>query len=79
MEFRYTVLAAMLVALLAGCAKSGSDDLKEQAGATQDKAKVSADHVWKAQVTALDKAKGVEQTLMNAAQEQRQAIDKQSQ
>ena len=78
MVFRYTVTAALLFAVLGGCAKSGSDDMKEQLGDIKDKAKTGVDHVWKAQVQALDKAKSVGQTLMDAAEEQRQAIEKDS-
>ena len=79
MVFKYTVIAALLFAVLGGCAKSGNDDMKEQVGDIKDKAKTGADNVWKAQVQALDKAKSVEKTLMDAAEEQRQAIDKDSQ
>jgi major membrane immunogen (membrane-anchored lipoprotein) len=79
MVFRYTVIAAMLLALLAGCAKSGGDDMKQTAGDIKDKVKVGADNVWSAQVKALDKAKGVRQTLMDAADDQRRAIEKESQ
>ena len=78
MVFRYTVIAALLFAVLGGCSKSGSDDMKEQVGDLKDKVKTSADHVWKAQVQALDKAKSVGQNLMDAAEEQRQAIEKES-
>jgi hypothetical protein len=52
--------------------------MKGQLGDIKDKAKTSADHVWKAQVQALDKAKSVGQTLMDAAEEQRQTIEKES-
>jgi hypothetical protein len=78
MVFRYTVIAALLFAVLGGCAKSGSDEMKEQVGDIKDKATTGADHVWKAQVQALDKAKSVGQTLMDAADEQRRAIEKDS-
>ena len=78
MMFRYTVIAALLLAVLVGCAKSGSDDMKEQVGDIKDKVKTGADHVWKTQVQALDKAKSVGQTMMDAAEEQRLAIEKDS-
>ena len=35
-------------------------------------------HVWQGQVDALEKAKGVEDTLMDSAARQRQAIDENS-
>ena len=75
MVFRFTMIAAVLLALLGGCTKSGGDDMKAEAGDIQDKVKVSADHVWSGQVKALDKAKSVGQTLMDAAEKQRRAID----
>jgi len=78
MVFRSTMIAALLLAVLGGCAKSGSNDLKEQVGDIKDKVKTGTDHVWKAQVQALDKAKSVGQTLMDAAEEQREAIEKDS-
>jgi outer membrane lipoprotein-sorting protein len=78
MAFRHAVFAAVLLAFLAGCSKSGSEDMKERMEDIKDNVKESADHVWSAQVKALDKAKGVEQTLMDAAKEQRQAMDKDS-
>jgi hypothetical protein len=77
MIVRNTV-TVVLLAFLVGCGESGDDDIKETAKAVTDKAKTSADHVWSAQVKALDKAKGVEKTLMDAAQQQRQAIDSDS-
>ena len=79
MGFRYTVLAATLLIVLGGCAKSGSDDMKDQVDDIKDKVKVGADNVWSGQVKAIDKAKDVEKTLMGAAQEQMKAINKQSQ
>ncbi len=79
MVFKYTVIAALLLAFLGGCAKSGNDDMKEHIEDIKDKAKTGADNVWKAQVQGLDKAKSVEKTMMDAAEEQQQAIDKASQ
>jgi len=76
MVFKYSVMMAMLFALLAGCARSDSDDVKEQAENIQENVHVTADHVWKAQVKALDKAKSVSQDLMDAAAEQRQAMER---
>lgn len=78
MRVRYTIIAAMVCAFLVGCAKSGSDDMKEQMQDMGKEVKGGADHVWKAQVQALDKAKSVGQTLMDAAEEQRRVIDKDS-
>jgi hypothetical protein len=78
MVFKNMVMVAMLFALLAGCARSDSDDVKEQAEDIRDNVHVTADHVWKAQVKALDKAKSVGQDLMDAAAEQRQAMERDS-
>jgi len=41
--------------------------------------KVEQDHVWKQQTDMIDKAKGVEQLLNDAAIEQKQSIDRQIQ
>lgn len=38
-----------------------------------------ADHVWKAQTDALEKARQVEQLLQDAAEEKRRAMERQSQ
>lgn len=79
MTVRNTVITAMLLAFLVGCGKSSGDDMKDKANAITEKAKESTDNVWSGQVKTLDKAKGVEKTLMDAAQQQRQAIDSDSQ
>jgi len=68
------MITAILLAFVAGCAKSGSDDLKEQAEDISNNVKGTADNVWSAQVEALDKAKRVGQRVMDAAEEQRRAI-----
>ena len=78
MMSRFILVVAIVFTFLVGCAKSGSDDMKEQMQDMGKEVKGGADHVWKAQVQALDKAKSVGQTLMDAAEEQRRAIDKDS-
>ena len=78
MVVKYTVIAALLFAVATGCSKSDSGDTKEQATNIRDDVKVTADHVWNAQVKALDKAKHVSRDLLDAAEEQRQAIDTES-
>lgn len=78
MVFRFTMIAAIVFALLAGCTKSGSNDMKEQVQDVSNEVKDTATHVWKTQVDSLDKAKRVEQNLMDAAEEQRRAIDRES-
>jgi outer membrane lipoprotein-sorting protein len=78
MVFRYSMIAAMLLVLLGGCAKNGSGDAKQKMEGIKDDVKTSADHVWSAQVKALDKAKSVGRTLMDAADEQRKAIERKS-
>lgn len=79
MALRYTLMLALLLALVAGCAKSDDNDVKGKLEDVKDKAKEPVAHVWSGQVKALDKAKGVEQTLMQSAQQQSREIDKQSQ
>ncbi|MCI0401821.1 MAG: hypothetical protein L0Y67_06695 [Gammaproteobacteria bacterium] len=41
----------------------------------QDKPSAVKDHAWKAQTDALEKAKAVEQTLMDSAAKERERID----
>lgn len=47
-------------------------------GGSDEKAKVIDEHVWQEQVNALEKAKAVEGTLMEAAEKQRQMLEQQS-
>jgi hypothetical protein len=82
MKIRCTVLTAVLLALLAGCAKSGGEADTAETKAVKDSVKTTTDKtdtVWSGQVEALDKAKRVEQGLMDTAERQRQAIATQSQ
>jgi len=65
------VLFILLVVFAAGCTQSGNGDAKDQS-------KESTTTVWSGQVQTIDKAKGVEQTLMQSAQQQSNEIDKQS-
>jgi len=67
-------MVAALLALTAGCAQSNNNDNDDQ-----DQHEESVKHVWSGQVGTIDKAKGVEQTLMQSAQRQNSEIDKQSQ
>ena len=52
--------------LINGCSKEEKEKVSEQ---------TKQDHVWKSQVQALEKAKDVEQVLINAEKNQRQIID----
>ena len=63
-------MAALISGLLLAACSSGED----QAG----KASPAGEHVWKEQTGALDKAKAVEQTVMDAAAKQAEAVRKQS-
>lgn len=74
MTIRNGVMAMALLALAAGCAQSTSNDDDDQ-----DQPEESVKHVWSGQVGTIDKAKGVEQTLMQSAQQQSSEITKQSQ
>jgi len=75
MAIRNGVYLAALLALLAGCAQSSNNDDNDD----QDQPEESAKNVWSGQVGTIAKAKGVEQTLMQSAQQQGNEIDKQSQ
>jgi len=52
--------------LINGCSKDDKEVVSKQ---------TKQDHVWKSQVQALEKAKDVEQMLINAEKNQRQIID----
>jgi len=69
MKARLGVFAVLLAIGLAGCSKQ--DDEAASASGSEP------DHVWKDQVRALDEAKQVEQTLMDAHQRQTEEIERQ--
>lgn len=60
--------SALCLLLLAGCGNSGD----EPAGQNQQ---LDKDHVLSTQTDALDKARGVEQDVLNATQRQREQIE----
>ncbi len=62
-------LAAILVLLLAGC----GDDSTQKAQAARPA--MSEENVFKPQVDALSKAKGVEQTIQSGFDQNRREID----
>ena len=71
---RYTVMLAVLLAFIAGCSKGGGGGMQEQAQKVKPK-----DSVFSTQFKEIDKAKGVQQTLMNSAARERQQLDNQAQ
>jgi hypothetical protein len=71
MKKSYWLLALMLVALLGGCSKQ--DD--ESTTAPQQQGSLPDDNVFSDQVKALEKAKGVQQTLDAAAAKQREVVN----
>jgi hypothetical protein len=73
---RYTVMLTVLLAFIAGCSKGGGGGMQEQAQAQKIK---PADSVFSTQFKEIDKAKGVQQTLMNGASQERQQVDNQAQ
>ncbi len=75
MKKSYWLSALMLVALLGGCSKQ--DD--ESTTATQQQGSLPDDNVFSDQVKALEKAKGVQQTLDAAAAKQREVVNEQGQ
>ena len=52
--------------MINGCSKEEEETVSEQ---------TKQDHVWKSQVQALEKAKDVEQVLINAEKNRRQTVD----
>lgn len=75
MVVKNAAIVALLFAFVTGCSNDAGDDMKNSAADIRDDVKVTSDHVWNAQVKALDKAKHVSQDLLDAAEEQRQAIE----
>jgi ABC-type phosphate/phosphonate transport system substrate-binding protein len=73
MTIKVGVMAVALLALAAGCAQSNNDDNDDQ-----DQPEESVKNVWSGQAGTIDKAKGVEQTLMQSALQQNGEIDSQS-
>jgi Tfp pilus assembly protein PilP len=78
MMVRFAVVMALLCAFVVGCGKSTGDDMKDKVENVKDKVKDTAENVWSGQVKAIDKAKSVGKSLMDAAEDQRHKIDKES-
>jgi hypothetical protein len=76
---RVTTTAVLLLAAVAGCTKINSEAAQEQVDKAQHEAKHNPNSVFSTQLKAIDKAKGVEQTLMRSAAHREQEIDRQSQ
>ncbi len=76
--FRYSVMLVMLCDVAAGCGKV--DDGGAKGAMHDEKAQngIPAANVWSGQIQTIDKAKGVEQTLMRSVQRQNNEIDAQS-
>jgi hypothetical protein len=64
------ILSTISILLLAGCSDSKTADSKQSPG---------KDHIFQGQARALEKAKGVEQTVQDAAEQQRRAMDREDQ
>jgi outer membrane biogenesis lipoprotein LolB len=62
-------LLSLALALATACSDQGN-----QASGTD----AQADHAWKQQTQTLDKARGVEQTIMEGAEKQRRTLEEQS-
>lgn len=64
------LLCFLSLYLLSGCSDDGSDYEGKA-----DHSAVKEEHVWRAQVQSLEKAKGVEAMILDAEQNQRREID----
>ena len=71
MKSSILVLGVLLIYTLQGCSPSG-DESTPTPGAGEPQ------HVWKDQVKALDKAKGLEQDMNKAFEQRNQEIDQQT-
>lgn len=79
MMTRYGAILALLVTVVAGCGGGGDDYMNAKTGNERHDTRETSPNVWSGQVKTLDKARGVEQTLMKSARQQQQTIDEQSQ
>ena len=68
------IVVLLMVGLLAGC--SGGSEEPEQAQ-KDDGSRVSDDNVFSSQVKVLERAEGVEQTLMDAERRRREQMQEQ--
>ncbi len=66
------VMVFCTVLLLSSCGDGGGS------ADSGDAARTGGDHVWKSQTDMIDKAKGIEDTVMDQSAKQRQAIDDQA-
>lgn len=71
MSIRKIGLYMLMSVLLAGCAQHDNDE--------DDQPQETVKHVWSGQVKAMDRARGVEQTIAESAQRQKREIDEQTQ
>lgn len=68
----------MLCAVATGCGKVDDGGAKGVTSDEKAKSGAPAANVWSGQIQAIDRAKGVEQTLMQSVQRQNSEIDAQS-
>jgi len=74
MKSSILVLGVLLIYTLQGCSPSGDESTP-----TPTPGAGEPQHVWKDQVKALDKAKGLEQDMNKAFEQRNQEIDQQTQ
>ena len=65
-------ISILSVLMILGCS-SGSEPNSEQADTGEEA--TTNDHVWKEQVETIDRAKGVEDTIMEADEAKRKAME----
>ena len=75
---RQAAIVALMSALIVGCGKGTGEDMKGKVGDVKDKVKDTAENVWSGQTKAIDKARSVGKTVMDAAEAQRRKIEKDS-
>ena len=66
------VMVFCTVLLLSSCGDGGGS------ADSGDAARPGGDHVWKSQTDMIDRAKGIEDTVMEQSDQQRQTIDDQA-
>ena len=68
--------AVLLMGCLVGCGQPAGNEAS--ATGQDDAGAVPRKNVWSGELKAMDKARGVQQTLMDSAQRRRDEIDRQS-
>lgn len=76
MMTRILLTLLLLTVMITGCDRKPAAQLRGKAEDAADQAKEAGHNVFSGTVNAIDKAKGVGETLMDSAEAERRKIDK---